>query len=137
LPNCANLGSFNVGCLKMSFTLSLDAINDSKKIVLPFLYTTERWHSSVVQSHNFSSSFHHFQASWLFQVSEKLLKLHVSFGQQYLYTIFGPSEAIIIAKGSVRSRSAKIKLQNQTMHWKLQIAELIVLGLPSSSAKLS
>jgi hypothetical protein len=31
LPSCAHLGSFNVSCLKISFTLSLDAINDSKK----------------------------------------------------------------------------------------------------------
>lgn len=31
LPNCANFGSFNVSCLKISFPLPLDAINDSEK----------------------------------------------------------------------------------------------------------
>jgi hypothetical protein len=85
----------------------------------------EHWHSSVIQSHNLSSVSTIFKHPYYFQVPEKLLKFHVSFCQQYLYTIFGPSEATIIAKGSVRSRSAKIKLQNQTMHCKLQIAELI------------
>lgn len=136
LSSCTDLRCFTICCLKRFFTLSDDAINDHNWSIC-FLPVMDNWWFCVFWSSSHTSAsaalkppndFSFLRNHWC-----NTFPLVSSTSFSHIWISWSHWNSFMI---SIRSILSKIKSQDHYVHQKLQMSELLILGLFSLSARL-